>query len=235
MLLDTTLPTGKKFGLKFFISSCELARYDILQFGRNQDLVPTYIARFNPHDTETKLPFLSKLKVLVQSVRNYLNTPLVEAGPDASVQFFYYGKNSSQRQFAAHAAGTIRILHYIDDLEVPLHNDSNSFVVEDLKPGVIPAAIGGLAAAIATNVGSTKGQCAAIISPFIQTWTLLTLLTLLPTKSQTSPTMPDDEDHQKNPIKARRCSAAVAKGSKLGHRHHKAKLGGKTLLLHNSK
>ncbi len=78
---------------QFYNSSCELARYDVLQFG-TKDLLPTRVFRFNPHDTATlKFDFTSKLKMLIQRVRNYLNEELeIGAAPVASVEWLYYGQ-----------------------------------------------------------------------------------------------------------------------------------------------
>jgi hypothetical protein len=82
---------------QYYDKSCELARYDTLQFG-HKTLLPSKIFRFNPHDTATiKLDFTAKLKVLVQRVRNYLLEELeADAAPVASVEWLFYGEVSIQ-------------------------------------------------------------------------------------------------------------------------------------------
>ncbi|KAJ3266487.1 hypothetical protein HDU77_000587 [Chytriomyces hyalinus] len=73
---------------QFYDKTCELARYDTLQFG-TAVLLPTRVFRFNPHDMATlQFELSSKLKVLVQQVHNYLNEELeVDAAPVASVEW----------------------------------------------------------------------------------------------------------------------------------------------------
>jgi hypothetical protein len=63
---------------RYYDISCELARYDTLTFGTEQ-LRATFINRFNPHDTpELTVPFIDRLKVFIQTIRNQLKCPLSE-------------------------------------------------------------------------------------------------------------------------------------------------------------
>ena len=76
----------------FYEQSCELARYDTIQFGTDQ-LKPTKFFRFNPHKTND-IPFtlLEKVKVLIQSVRNYFKAELNPDLPVAYVEYLFYGE-----------------------------------------------------------------------------------------------------------------------------------------------
>jgi hypothetical protein len=72
------------------VSLLAMTHSHTLQFGTNQ-LLPTKVFRFNPHDTPTiKLGFDAKLKVLVQRVRRYLTQTLEEEVPVASVEWFFF-------------------------------------------------------------------------------------------------------------------------------------------------
>ena len=75
--------------------SCELARYDTLQFSSNH-LLPTTCIRFNPHLTTTnKLRFEDRVKTLVQVVRNRLLANLgKDEVPVMSVMYLFYGEVS---------------------------------------------------------------------------------------------------------------------------------------------
>ncbi|KAJ3379111.1 hypothetical protein HDU80_002587 [Chytriomyces hyalinus] len=139
----------------------ELAQYDTLQFG-TAVLLPTRVFRFNPHDTATlKFEFSSKLKVLVQQVRNYLNEELeVDAAPVASVQWLFYGQGSNQRPFAEHAAATLRLLPDVDDLNIALDADIAAFSLSDL--GSLDAVVNAAVNAKIREIGGHERQCHAI-------------------------------------------------------------------------
>ncbi|KAJ3410506.1 hypothetical protein HDV05_003696 [Chytridiales sp. JEL 0842] len=139
---------------QFYNESCELARYDTLQFG-TKHLLPTKVFRFNPHDTSTiKLDFQAKLKVLIQRVRNYLTSTLEETIPVASVEWLYYGEGSKQKEFAKHASNTIRILPDINDLCEPLDEDIATFSLTNL--GSLDAVVNDI-----TNRNGLANGCAA--------------------------------------------------------------------------
>jgi hypothetical protein len=60
---------------RYYDVSCELSRYDTLTFGTEQ-LRATFINRFNPHHTpEMTVPFIDRVKVFIQTIRNQLKCP----------------------------------------------------------------------------------------------------------------------------------------------------------------
>lgn len=73
--------------------SCELARYETVHYG-TETTKPSRFFRFNPHSNDnTNYTILDKIKVLIQSLRNYFN---IDLNPDVvfvpSLVYFYYGE-----------------------------------------------------------------------------------------------------------------------------------------------
>ena len=58
------------------------------------ELRSTFLIRFNPHDTPLcKIPFIDRVKVLIQTVRNMLASTLPELEserPTLAVQYMFY-------------------------------------------------------------------------------------------------------------------------------------------------
>ncbi|KAJ3010752.1 UNVERIFIED_CONTAM: hypothetical protein HDU68_001998 [Siphonaria sp. JEL0065] len=148
---------------QYYNQSCELARYDTLQFGTGW-LLPTRVFRFNPHDTATlRFDFTSKL-MLIQRVRNYLNEELeIGAAPVASVEWLYYGQESKQRTFAEQASGSLCILPDVNDLSISLDADIAAFTLSDL--GSLDSIINSVVVEKISDIGGHECQCNAICSP----------------------------------------------------------------------
>ena len=69
-------------------SSCELARYDALQYGSDH-IKPSVCILFNPGTRDSVL--IRRCGVLVQMMRNYVNTPLqLDVAPVINVCFLSY-------------------------------------------------------------------------------------------------------------------------------------------------
>jgi hypothetical protein len=80
---------------QFYDVSCELARYDTLQFGSDK-LRPTICIRFNPHVVATcQVLFEDRIKILIQIFRNALHAELDENEvPVMPVRYLFYGQVS---------------------------------------------------------------------------------------------------------------------------------------------
>jgi hypothetical protein len=76
---------------QFYNMLCELARYDSLMYGQDE-LRNTTCIRFNPHDCEgMTLPFVDRVRVLLQSIRNEMNVDVIDDTPKLIVKYFFYG------------------------------------------------------------------------------------------------------------------------------------------------
>ncbi|KAJ3241954.1 hypothetical protein HDU78_001555 [Chytriomyces hyalinus] len=146
---------------QFYDKTCELAQYDMLQF-ETAVFLPTRVFQFNPHDTATLwFELSSKLKVLVQQVRNYLNEELeVDGAPVASVEWLFYRQGSTQRPFAEHASATLRILPDVNDLNIALDADIAAFSLSDL--GSLDAVVNAAVVEKISGIGGHERQCHAI-------------------------------------------------------------------------
>ena len=93
--------------------SCELGRYDTLAHGvapieitpTDENPTPvqgraTFILRLNPHDTSTmKVPFIDRVRVFIQIVRNLINQPLsTEDRIGATVYYLFYGEGNVHQE-----------------------------------------------------------------------------------------------------------------------------------------
>jgi hypothetical protein len=66
-------------------------RYDSLMYGQDE-LRNTTCIRFNPHDCEgMTLPFVDRVRVLLQSIRNEMNVDVIDDTPKLIVKYFFYG------------------------------------------------------------------------------------------------------------------------------------------------
>ncbi|KAI9333091.1 hypothetical protein BDR26DRAFT_615693 [Obelidium mucronatum] len=195
---------------RFYEQSCELARYDTLQFG-STTLLPSRIVRFNPHDTpNVQLDLTAKLRILIQRIRDYLNEELdIDAAPVESVQFLFYGQvgefnfpvllniklqqGSEHRTFADQAASTLSVFPDINDLTMSLDADVMAFVLSDLMSADTSTA--GSVVSKIRELGGRENRCDAF-------------------SSRTG----------------RRCSAVALKNSNVCSRHSRMKQRGKIVM-----
>ena len=87
--------------------SCELARYDKLQYGRDS-IKPSLCIRFNPGSKNDER--LMRCKVLVQAVRNYVNATLHDnVAPIMTVCYLLYEPEGNRHISAVRgqAGGTL--------------------------------------------------------------------------------------------------------------------------------
>ena len=102
-------------------SSCELARYDALQYGSDH-IKPSLCIRFNPGTRDSVL--IRRCGVLVQMVRNYLNTPLhLDVAPVINVCFLFYNQAGKKHISAmrSQAANTLIMWDYktpVTDIDI---------------------------------------------------------------------------------------------------------------------
>ncbi|KAJ3122138.1 hypothetical protein HK100_012118 [Physocladia obscura] len=145
---------------QYYDTSCELARYDVLQFG-TATLLATKVFRFNPHDSLT-VKFEFEVKLL-QRVRNYVNQELDEEVPVAAVEWLYYDEGSKHQDVAKHASNSIRILPPINNLSEKLDEDIAAFCLTEL--GLLDAALNDVVQIKETELGGSELQCHVINCP----------------------------------------------------------------------
>ncbi|KAJ3407724.1 hypothetical protein HDU80_007943, partial [Chytriomyces hyalinus] len=96
--------------------------------------------------------FTSKLKVLIQRVRDYLNEELdIGAAPVASVEWLFYRQGNNQQLFAEQASATLHILPDINDLNISLDADIVAFTLTDF--GSLDSAVNSAVVAKINDIG----------------------------------------------------------------------------------
>ena len=188
---------------QFYDESCELARYDTLQFGADSTK-PSLCLRFNPHVVvNQELPSLEdRIKFLMQRLRNATTAPIdTEAAPTMTVQHLFYGSGSTQLKTARRAADSLTILNEVNDAaSIDYDDDIKMFSLSDLNTESLDfEANKATMERVAANVSGER--CVAM-------------------------------NYASSPKKRRRCSCSPNKGKTLCSRHLRMELGQKKLVFY---
>ena len=188
---------------QYYEESCELARYDTVQFGADS-IKPSLCLRFNPHVVVNQdLPSLEdRIKFLMQRLRNAINAPIdKEAEPIMTVQHLFYGSGSTQLKTAQRAANSLIILDEVNDAtSIDYDDDIMMFSLDDLNTKSLDfEANKATMERVAANVSGER--CMAMNCAF-------------------------------NTKKRRRCSCSPAKGKTLCPRHLRMELAQKKVVLY---